>query len=168
MSLRNLSAVVAAALTLAACGGSQQNNNSNDASSGGASSGTASATSTASATTSTSSPQPSVTIATRTSTPTSSTSTATAQGPRDPARAEALFDEAHQAMNKGEIERACRLFEESNAADPAPGTLLNLGACYEKLGRKPQACAAFRRAEQVVTDPNRLSFVQAKLTALGC
>src|SRR5512140_3616222 len=48
---------------------------------------------------------------------------------RDPARAEQLFREAREAMSRGENERACRLFAESNALDPADGTLANLAMC---------------------------------------
>jgi Flp pilus assembly protein TadD len=70
-------------------------------------------------------------------TPTATSKRTRAQPPpvaHDPARAEALFNEARQAMNRGDYAAACELFAESNAYDPADGTLANLAACEEKIG----------------------------------
>jgi len=53
---------------------------------------------------------------------------------RDPARAEALFREAREAMARGDTVRACRLFAERHALDPADGTLANLAMCEEAIG----------------------------------
>ncbi len=66
--------------------------------------------------------------------------------PRDPAAAEALFDEARQLMKDGRYARACGLFEASQRLDPGVGTLLNLGDCLETLGRFASAWARFREA----------------------
>jgi tetratricopeptide (TPR) repeat protein len=65
---------------------------------------------------------------------------------RDPAAAEALFDEARQLMKDGRYARACSLFEASQKLDPGVGTLLNLGDCLEKVGRVASAWVRFREA----------------------
>jgi hypothetical protein len=46
--------------------------------------------------------------------------------------AEALFDEARALMQKEQYAEACKKFEESQALDPASGTMLNLADCYAK------------------------------------
>jgi hypothetical protein len=53
----------------------------------------------------------------------------------DPARADALFKEGRQAFDRKDFPAACARFEESQRADPAAGTLLNLALCEEKLGK---------------------------------
>jgi serine/threonine-protein kinase len=60
--------------------------------------------------------------------------------------AEALFAEGRQLMDAGKLEQACAKFEQSEKLDSAPGTLLNLGECYEKRGKTASAWTAFRRA----------------------
>lgn len=70
-----------------------------------------------------------------------------AQTSGDSARlAEALFDEAKQAMEKGELRAACAKLEESRRLDPAGGTQLALGICYERAGRTASAWYAYREA----------------------
>ncbi len=59
----------------------------------------------------------------------------------DPARAQALFTEGRALFAQGKLVEACAKFEESNKADPAFGTQLNLAACYEKLGKTASAWA---------------------------
>jgi hypothetical protein len=67
--------------------------------------------------------------------------------PGDQARlAEALFDEAKQAMDKGDYASACSKFEESRRLDPAGGTQLALGVCYERAGQLASAWYAYREA----------------------
>jgi hypothetical protein len=67
--------------------------------------------------------------------------------PGDKARlAEALFDEAKQAMDKGDYASACSKFEESRRLDPAGGTQLALGVCYERAGQLASAWYAYREA----------------------
>lgn len=63
------------------------------------------------------------------------------------AMAEALFDEGRTLLEAGKIEPACAKFAASEKLDPASGTLLNLGDCYEKLGRTATAWITFRDAE---------------------
>lgn len=67
--------------------------------------------------------------------------------PEQKASAEALFDQAIQAMKDGHYTDACPKLENSQRIDPGVGTLLYLGECYEKLGRTASAWATFREAE---------------------
>jgi serine/threonine-protein kinase len=60
--------------------------------------------------------------------------------------AEALFREGRQLLEKGEVTAACDRFEASRRLEPAPGTLLNLGDCLERLGRVAGAWVAFSEA----------------------
>jgi hypothetical protein len=57
----------------------------------------------------------------------------------DKLAAESLFREARRLMEEKKYEQACEKFAASQAQDPAPGTLLNLGRCYEALGRTASA-----------------------------
>lgn len=75
-------------------------------------------------------------------------STASAQTPRDggPANvvaAEILFQEATKLYAAGDYEAACAKFQASYELDTGLGTLLNLGRCYEQLGRTASAWAAY-------------------------
>src|SRR5262245_16002439 len=73
------------------------------------------------------------------------TSSAFAAG-SDPAAAEALFAAGRVAFDQGDYETACAKFAESQRLDPAPGTLMNLGACNEKRGRLASAWENWREA----------------------
>ena len=69
----------------------------------------------------------------------------------DPARerekaAEVLFDEGRSLMQAGRFAEACPKLKESQDLDPALGTLVNLGLCYEKSGLTASAWAVFRDA----------------------
>jgi hypothetical protein len=64
----------------------------------------------------------------------------------DKAAAQELFDEARRLEANGEYSEACPKFARSQALDPAGGTLLNLAACHEKLGRVAIAWAEFNEA----------------------
>jgi hypothetical protein len=61
--------------------------------------------------------------------------------------AEEAFREGKRLMAKGDYTAACARFEESQHLDPAPGTQLNLGDCYEKAGRTASAWNAFVAAK---------------------
>lgn len=93
------------------------------------------------------------------------------------AAAEGLFDQGREAMRKGDFVSACGLLERSQQIDPAVGTLLYLGECYEKNGRTASAWATFRdaassaravgqldRAELANERAERLTPVLSKLT----
>jgi hypothetical protein len=62
------------------------------------------------------------------------------------AAAEALFDEGVRLAKEGKYDLACPKLEESQRLDPAIGTLLNLGDCFEHQGKTASAWAAFRDA----------------------
>jgi hypothetical protein len=57
-----------------------------------------------------------------------------------------LFTDARRLMQAGDYERACPKLEASRRLEPALGTSLNLGDCYEKLGRTASAWAEFKSA----------------------
>jgi len=63
------------------------------------------------------------------------------------ATAEAYFDDALRLMKTGSYAEACAKLEASQRLDPAVGTLLYLGECYEKRGRTASAWVTFRDAE---------------------
>jgi hypothetical protein len=69
----------------------------------------------------------------------------------DAAAAEQLFTAGREAFERGDFATACPKFEESQRLDPAAGTLINLAACYEKLGRLASAWETWRGALQVLT-----------------
>jgi hypothetical protein len=66
----------------------------------------------------------------------------------DKAAAEALY-EAGKTLLRTDVAAACDKFAASQELDPGVGTLLYLGACYERLGRVASAWAAFREAASV-------------------
>jgi hypothetical protein len=67
-------------------------------------------------------------------------------GSNEEAAAEALFMEGKRLMAEGKYAQACPKLAESQRLDPAVGTSLNLGECYEKNGQTASAWAAFRSA----------------------
>jgi hypothetical protein len=74
-------------------------------------------------------------------------SPAWAEGPTDQAAGAALFQEAKQLAGAGDFAQACPKFAEAQRLFPTAGTLLNLGNCYEKLGKIASAWGAFKEAE---------------------
>jgi hypothetical protein len=62
------------------------------------------------------------------------------------APAESLFDEGRKLLAVGRYPEACAKLAESEKLDPAVGTLLNLGECYEKMGKIATAWAVYKQA----------------------
>jgi hypothetical protein len=95
---------------------------------------------------------------------------ARAEGPADQARAESLFAEGRRLLGTSRFAEACPKFAESQRLDPALGTQLNLGDCYEKTGQTASAWAVFRDAAaeaQRVSDARRGSVASERATALA-
>jgi hypothetical protein len=65
---------------------------------------------------------------------------------RNPAAAQALYDDARQLVAAGKFADACPKFKESYRLDPGGGTLLNLADCYEKQGKTALAWSTFKEA----------------------
>lgn len=65
------------------------------------------------------------------------------------AAAEALFQEAGRLFKDGKYAEACSKLQDSNRLDPAAGTLMNLGRCYEKVGMTASAWLAYLDAASV-------------------
>jgi tetratricopeptide (TPR) repeat protein len=88
--------------------------------------------------------------------------TAVAQA-RDSAAAEALFSEGRRAFDAGDYVTACDKFEESQRLDPAAGTLINLAACEERLGRIASAWQSWREALRTLRrDDDRYPVVERR------
>lgn len=87
----------------------------------------------------------------------------------NPKEADALFSKARTLMKEGNAAHACPLFEKSHALDPALGTLLNLGDCYEVTGRRVQAFLSFNEAAAWATrnhEAGRAEIARARAGAL--
>ncbi len=65
----------------------------------------------------------------------------------DETEAKRLFDEARALMLQGDFEHACPKLEESQVLSPRLGTLINLAACHERLGKIATAWVEYRQAE---------------------
>jgi len=70
-------------------------------------------------------------------------SPATADDAGNEAAARALFDEARALMQAGSYARACPKLEAARRLYSGSGVLLNLGDCYEHIGRTASAFAVF-------------------------
>ena len=87
---------------------------------------------------------------------------------QDLASAEALFNDGRAELDKGNTETACLKVAESQRLDPSSGTLLNLAACHEKLGRAATAWGEFLAAARLAQsqgNPGRAE--EAKRRAAG-
>jgi serine/threonine-protein kinase len=73
----------------------------------------------------------------------------------DKAAAETLFVDGRKYMSAGKYQEACKAFAESQRLDSGVGTLLNLGRCYEKLGRTASAWSTYREAASAARAANQ-------------
>lgn len=64
----------------------------------------------------------------------------------DESAAETLFQAGLDAMKKNDFAVACEAFQQSNKADPSPGTQINLALCYEKQKKWASAWTWYRSA----------------------
>ncbi|MBK9129432.1 MAG: hypothetical protein IPM13_16810 [Phycisphaerales bacterium] len=87
--------------------------------------------------------------------------------PRDVAKADALFRDGRALMKKGDYETACPKLEESYRLDPAAGTGINLGDCFEKQGKVASALLAYQAARALLQpgDP-RIGPVEKEIASL--
>ncbi len=95
---------------------------------------------------------------------------ARAETTRNPAVAQALFEEAQKLVKAGDYEQACPKFKQSYDADPGGGTLLNLAACYEKQGKTALAWSTFVEARDVAQRDGRaerVAFADEHIHALA-
>jgi tetratricopeptide (TPR) repeat protein len=75
--------------------------------------------------------------------------------------ADRLFEEGRKLLDT-RPEQACAKFDEAIKRDPdAPGVLLNLGLCNEKLGKYKTALYWFRKAQVRATESNLPDYVDA-------
>jgi hypothetical protein len=75
--------------------------------------------------------------------------------------ADRLFEEGRKLLDT-QPEQACAKFDEAIKRDPdAPGVLLNLGLCNEKLGKYKTALYWFRKAQVRATETNLPDYVDA-------
>src|SRR5687768_13548358 len=88
---------------------------------------------------------------------------------RNPAAAQALFEEAQRRVAAGDYEQACAKFKASYSLDPAGCTLLNLADCLERQGRFASAWSTFKDAlVQAQRDGRgeRVTFAEEHIRAL--
>lgn len=79
----------------------------------------------------------------------------TARAQDSDALAEALYRSALELMEQGKEAEACPKLKQSQEIDPAVGTLLYLGLCYERLGKTASAWAAYRAASEASRKANQ-------------
>ena len=82
-------------------------------------------------------------------------------------RADELFEQGRKELNeagddKAKIATACEKFDEAIKLDPeAPGTMLNLGLCNEKLDKYKTALYWFRKAQARASETKLLEYENA-------
>jgi hypothetical protein len=85
----------------------------------------------------------------------------------DPAAAEALFREGRAAAQANNYELACKKFHESHRLDPAPGTVLNIADCEEKLGHIATAWTLYQEVTQKIPERDeRHAIAKERVAAL--
>lgn len=76
------------------------------------------------------------------------------------AAAEALFAEGKKLVEKKDYAAACPKLAASQKLDPGAGTLLNLGDCYEHLGKLASAWASYVEAGAAARARNRQDWAE--------
>src|SRR5262249_30095876 len=69
----------------------------------------------------------------------------------DKKRADKLFEDGRRYLANKEYALACTAFEQSQKADPAIGTQLNIALCYEQWGHFVAAVKAYEEADRLAT-----------------
>lgn len=86
---------------------------------------------------------------------------ASAQSASGKASAEALFEQGRRLISEGKIAEACPAFADSQKLDPSSSTLLNLGSCYEKIGKTASAWATYQEAASLAQSNGRGEHLEA-------
>lgn len=84
--------------------------------------------------------------------------------------ADALFSQGRELLEKGNYKEACTKLQQSEELAPAIGTLLNLGYCWEQLGRFRSAMEAYSEAQilsQKTGDAKRTAFARERFEAVS-
>lgn len=84
-------------------------------------------------------------------------------------QADALFAEGRDLLERGRFPEACTKLARSEELSPAVGTLLNLGYCYEQLGKLRSAMDAYAEAETLATaagEAKRAAFAKERRSAV--
>lgn len=79
--------------------------------------------------------------------------------PAESTTAQVLFDDAQHLLAEGRFDEACAKLKDSQKLDPAAGTLLNLGRCYEKSGKLAAALVAYQEATAIAQRTGRGEWV---------
>jgi hypothetical protein len=86
---------------------------------------------------------------------------------RDAATAEALFRQGRAAMETKNYQEACSKFAESQKLDGAPGTLMNLATCEEKIGKLASAWQHWKEAiDALPPKDDRVAFARSRVDEL--
>jgi hypothetical protein len=83
-----------------------------------------------------------------------------AAGGADAATAQVLFEDGKRLAAASNFAQACPKFAESQRLDPAAGTLIHLGNCYEKLGKTASAWATFLDAAAAAKQQSRADWAE--------
>jgi hypothetical protein len=83
--------------------------------------------------------------------------------------ADTLFAQGRELLEKGQFAEACPKLARSEKLAPAIGTLLNLGYCYEQIGRFRSSMDSYAEAEVLASksnDTKRATFAKERLAAV--